>query len=267
MAITVALFLDSVLAAYQEDYNVFHPGEPQVQSFTVAGAVPTSRLGRLADAVAERQVVEASSEGEDLRTTESEVTAAAAPKLFAPRFGRTITSDTSSDRVTIKQEMTWDSQESIDAFGENAYEHDMKLFNRGNIALIRPLCFPGQSNNFWATRGGLTFITNYTPEQKPYLDTDVSDSCETQDLTIGLYHPNQLVPGRQYETSIVTDAGDTTTSKYALVAQTLPKACDFNPFCVGTIPRGGDSELLIGEQRGVAPECRTWEKGQPSSPC
>src|SRR5262249_18196737 len=115
-------------------------------------------------------------------------------------------------------------------------------------------------------RSGVLYDTNFPPEAKPYFDTDVSDSCQTQDLTIGLYHPNRLHPGVHYRIAMVTDSGPLTTSPYTLVAQKLPETCDFNPFCVG-VTGSGEGQLLIGPTRGKAPECREWRKGEDSKPC
>lgn len=113
---------------------------------------------------------------------------------------------------------------------------------------------------YWDARNGLDAA-------KPYFDTDDSDSCETQDFTIGLYHPVNLVPRHKYEIVIHAKAGNKSSSPYILTGQRLPKVCSFNPGCVNPTSSGGSSQPMIGVSKGRAPECRRWRKGRQSRPC
>lgn len=255
--------------------------------------MPIATLGTLATAVVERYEVHRLDRREiPAQTVEPPPQS---PPLFVPVRGRTETTNIANNRRMIVHSLSWEDQNSINDFESNAaYEHDFKLFNSGNLSSLRPFCLPGQSNNFWADRANPTRTnsptagrttwdsTNFPSNVGLYFDTDVSDSCETLDLTIGLYHPRLLSPAVQYGITIVTDAGDENSSSYSLNAQKLERICDSSPNCVGLsgsldyISSGArerlgvginKGQLLIGRQRGVAPECRTWIKGMDSQPC
>lgn len=278
--------LAEAVAAYREEYAELHDGaQPQISALTIDGTVPTEALGPLAGDVRTRSDVANSPQGSSSPSAseaewqgslaeEQPVSIAATGKLFSPTFGTSSSANVSGSRPRrIRQTMTWTSRASLDDFRrsfspDDAYEHDFKLINRSNPGFpqMHPFCF-GSNANFWATRSGLTWDTNYPSAAKPYFDTDDSDSCQTQDFTIGLYHPTNLSPDVRYLTTIRTRAGNRSSSPYALNAQKLRKICDFSPFCVGTIPRTGDSQILIGASKGSAPECRLWRKGQESRPC
>lgn len=274
------LDLDAAVAKYQADYAEFAPGQPQIFEFTVSGSLPTVALGQLAGSITERRELDPASipapAPEAASNAPEGFAAAATVEQFAPAFGRIVTSDGSINplRRVIIHDLTWENQASIDAFGEEAYEHDLKLFNDANVGPsvggvgTRPLCVPGQGDRFWATRNG-TYETTFPDAAKPYFDTDISDSCKTQDLTIGLYHPDQLVPGERYVIVIRVDAGSEGSSPYALTAQQLERVpgCE-RPICVGTNTLDDDPfQPLVGREKGNAPECRDWRKGEESTLC
>lgn len=271
------LELLEAVARYRADYSELASGEPQISGFNLEGVVTTEELGPLGDSVVERQELDSSAVLAGSDTADSPAAAAVEPAgLFAPAFGRTVTSDASKSplRRVIIQDMTWESQASIDAMGDESYEHDFKLFNDENTGPsagglgTRPLCAPGQGNNFWATRTG-TFDTNFPEATSPYFDTDVSDSCKTQDLTIGLVHPKELEPNVAYQTVLRVDAGAQASSPYQLQSEQLERlpGCE-DPLCIGLDQQDVDPrQLLIGMEKGNAPECRDWRKGEESERC
>lgn len=207
----------------------------------------------------------------------SEANAAAAPSAerFAPLFGQTTTATNfvGSGRNYIKQTLTW-AQGTLGAFNRTgapdyAYEHDMKLFNPAYRSRpnSHPFCF-NERENHWATRTGLTWSTNFPASSRPYLEDNLGDACNQMDLTIGMIYPKDLTERRTYQTNILTRRGARASSRYQLVAQKAARICYGNhPNCVVTAALGSESQLLIGNTRGLAPECRRWRKGQSSSKC
>lgn len=278
--------LSEAVAAYREEYAELHDGaQPQISGLTLEGSVAAEALGPLATNIKAAHGVATTTEQPSSQTStqdapeaapadEPTVGITAAGKLWSPTFGTSSSANVSGSRPRrVRQTMTWTSRASLDDFRrrflpDDAYEHDYKLFNNSNPGFPQkhPFCF-GSNANFWANRSGLTWDTNFPSAAKPYFDTDDSDSCRTQDFTIGLYHPTNLSPNVRYLTTIRTRAGNKSSSPYALTAQKLLKICDFSPFCVGTIPRTGDSQPLVGVSRGTAPGCRLWRKGEDSRPC
>lgn len=120
-------------------------------------------------------------------------------RLWTPAVGRTTAYTTNS--VTNPRQIThllsWSSRDSLDAFGEDAYEHDFKLFNESNPASI--LCDQAEAARFWARRSdgrpgdsSDIVITNFPVESLPYYDTDASDDCRYKDFTVGLFEPTRL---------------------------------------------------------------------------
>lgn len=277
--------LPEAIDAYREEYAELHDGaQPQISALTIEGSVPVEALGPLAANATIRRSFVSPTAGQNSHDSpqgapeeavaeeESPVGIAATGALFSPTFGTASSVNVSGSRPRrIRQTMTWTSQASIDDFRRrfrpnDAYEHDFKLYNNRNAEFaVHPFCF-SDTNNFWATRSGITWDTNFG-SAKPYFDTDDSDPCRQQDFTIGLYHPTNLSPNVRYLTTIRTRAGNQSSSRYTLSAQKLVKICDVSPFCVGTIPNTGASQPLIGITRGVAPGCRVWRKGQESRPC
>jgi len=283
-------FSNPSLNASPDDPNA---PQPLISGFTLSGAIAPSALGSLATRVASAQVVNLPTPAlfpsdtppagqldetllnqilpvpADAADATPALAAASVSASWAPLNGRSITSQPGPGEASLIQTQTWSSTASIQSFGDNnAYEHDFKLINRNNSAsLLHPLC-GGQGDNYWADRNNsLVFVTNYPAAAKPYFDTDATDSCQTEDFTIGLYHPVRLSAGVRYVTIIAADRGQEPSSPYALVAQRLGRGCDFNPFCVGGPFGDHGSQLLIGATKGRAPECRRWHKGTTSVLC
>ncbi len=264
--VTQGLTVDQAAATYREQYATVLSGEPQVASFTVEGQIQTAAVGSLSQSVIQRREVDPVG----TRTMPAASTAAAAAdETPFPAFGQTLTTDFPAGRRKILNDMTWDTQASINAFGGEAYEHNFVLFNRSLSGRVRPFCHSGEENEFWAKRSGATLLTNFPKAAKPYIDTDFADTCQEQDLTVGLYHPTRLLPGVLYRTELIVNTGTKTNSPYELTATKVEKACDFNVFCVGTNNLDDDpDDLLVGEARGLAPGCRSWGKGEvESTPC
>lgn len=272
-------------SAAPEDPN---PAPPLISGITLTGIMSPDSLGPLSNNVASREVQssfalpgftsdtppmqdleESSANGISEDGATATAAAAAAVETWAPLMGRSITSPQPGNQASIIQTQTWSTRASINNFGTgNAYEHDFKLINSSNNGtLVHPFC-GGQGDDFWADRNrSVVFVTNVPSATKPYFDTDASDSCRTEDFTIGLYHPIRLNPGVRYVSVIGADRGQESSSPYALVAQRLGRGCDTNPFCVGGPFGNHGSQLLIGASKGRAPECRRWHRGRESARC
>jgi hypothetical protein len=232
--------------------------------------VPAPDLGALAPSV-KRQYDMPSPTAEDAPPTSAAITSAGGSKDWAPLYGSLLTIDIGGDLPReFQQSLLWEDQASIDAFDADAYEHDLKLYNKGNPGfLMHPACF-GWQDNFWAQREGILWSTTLPAETSPYFDDlDQSDSCETQDFTVGMLYPQFLEPQVLYSITIEAKAGEEDHSSYGLNAQKLSIICD-SPACVNLpSPLGhpGEGQVLIGETVGNAPECRDWHKGDSSVPC
>lgn len=287
--------LDSAVQSYRAAYVADEPGggSPPVIAFTLRGSVPTSALGvPLASRVSVRRetgtevtfapalddpdpsgpdyppdlmAADAAAEelAEDSRTDEASATSAAA-RGWAPSYGSSQTMALPAGRVFIHT-MTWATQSAIDSFLGYAYEHDVKLYEDPPGGL--PSCVFWTGRNFWADRRAFSWRTNFPRAAKPYRDTDASDTCDTEDFTIGLYHPGALQPRKNYRITIRAKAGSEPSSAYSLVAQRLSRVCDDSVWCVGVTPGGGPPQRLVGRTVGVAPECRRWRKGHSSRRC
>jgi hypothetical protein len=170
-------------------------------------------------------------------------------------------------RGEIDHHLTWASADDIAAFGNDAYEHDLKLWNTTSPSFCLP--FDSRTNDFWLTRSQLIWTTTLPAASKPYLDTAALDDCTQMDLTIGIMWPKNVQPNVTYAITVVADRGDTTTSSYTLEGQRVTKVgdwCDFSEWCPIAV---NDWQLVVQQSDGVAPGCRDWRKDQqPSSaPC
>ncbi len=260
--------------------------QPQISALTIEGTMHAEALGALGGDVKAQHDVATTTEGASRPTAgdsesqgslaeEPPVGIAATGKLWSPTFGTSSSANVRGSRPRRRrQTLTWTSRASLDGFRrrffpDDAYEHDFKLVNPSKSRLAADasiLCWqqrelPGPlaavspgTRTFRAPPSRTSILTTATPAKR-------------RDFTIGLYHPTNLRPGVRYLTTIRTRAGNRSSSPYALTAQKLRKVCDFSPFCVGTIPRTGESQPLIGPTGGRAPQCRLWRKGQDSRPC
>lgn len=278
---TTGLTLDEAIAKYRSQFaDLGGQGDPLISGFTLLGSVPSGLLGPLVPNIAERYEI-------DLRAPEPQPqsepqptslapSVAANAQLFAPAFGLTETKTLTTGRKVL-QDMTWDTQASLDAFGAESYEHDFKLKNSENSPRkSRPACPAGQGENFWAKRTSVTYTHNIPNAANPYLDTDFLDACSDRDFTIGIFHPRQLKPGVVYRTELIADVGSMPSSPYQLTAQMLERlpGCDLSAACVGFNGFDTDPEqLLIGPSKGNTDiqnsdlDCLMWTKGQPSQVC
>jgi hypothetical protein len=263
--------LASGAARYQRVYERHEGGVPQISAVTVPGASLTAaELGALAPDVEHRYEMSSPTAEQPMPASDA-ATSAGSSADWAPLYGGLFTTDIGGDLPRqFQQSLLWENQDSIYAFGADAYEHDLKLFNRDNPGFLEhPACF-GWQDNFWAQREGVYWSTTFPAETSPYFDDyDQSDSCETQDFTVGMLYPQFLQPQVQYSVTIDAKAGEEDRSSYALNAQKLSIICD-SAACVnlpGPLGHPGEGQVLIGETVGSAPECRNWHKGENSVAC
>ncbi len=127
-----------------------------------------------------------------------------------------------------------------------AFELDMKLINRRNSD--NPLnCPDSEENDFWISDRDDFGVESRIPDDAgPYWDTSVLDPCSRKDLTLGLYHPEQLVKGVEYGATLYfAKAGNTHASGIEWHAELLERApsCDNSPWCVNVEPLFDDYRL------------------------
>jgi hypothetical protein len=180
----------------------------------------------------------------------------------------------------FRHNLTWWSQEDLDAFGDDfGYEHNMSLFNEADISdWTRPYCHPFDWNepyeNFWAAWDVWAFKWNAVKwggnvpgEAVPYWDwDDTTDSCQKLDFTIGIGYPRNLAPQVGYSVWIHAMRGDQSSSPYALGAQKLSDDCDnlgMDPgsSCMGLNANrpGSGTEILVNKSRGwTVSGCANW---------
>lgn len=280
--------LARVIADFRTRYQrLLKDAEPLIADVSIRGTVAATRIHpSLAIKVGDHAELNVESTRQQFRSRDAgrpsgEIAnpslATSGTKLWAPEFGKILTEDFFPGQRKIVQEMTWDSQSSIDAFGEEAYEHDFKQFNDANSDQLRPHCEPGEREAFWGTNDGVTMIDDYPANTYPYFDTDALDPCSQQDLSVGIYYPERLEPNVLYRTQLVVDSGNLSTSPFRLAAQKLERVniptpfgvCNGNPACVGEDPFDDDpQEGLIKRNEGLSvPSCRDWRKGETSQPC
>jgi hypothetical protein len=154
-----------------------------------------------------------------------------------------------------------------------AWENDVKLYNGENFdpdpwGII---CPSWDKNDFWIDdRDDVLIETDIPAEAGVYWDTDASGSCDEKDLTYGVYHPERLLPGGDYHTTIYLDsAGDEESSRFRWRSQPLERRppdplgseCDWSPWCVNVPPYAGyvsgGSEFVKAEYDLRLPDC--WE--------
>jgi hypothetical protein len=137
-----------------------------------------------------------------------------------------------------------------------AYEHDFKI--RGTLRIgTKPVCSPIGRNGFYATRRGVMWESGFPRRTAPYFDTDATDACSLEDLTVGLALPEKLNDGRPAGANVTgwisIDArrGSPPTGPFRLAPQSLKRDtsvdCDvgtvldyFRKWCIG---RDGDETI------------------------
>lgn len=191
-------------------------------------------------------------------------------KAWAPDYGAIEGSDLPGDLRAIDSSLVWENQSDIAAFGENAYEHDLKLHNPNNAASVRPFCVPFQDDDFWATRTGWMTETTFPSDTEPYWDITDGDSCQEMDLTAGIFEAANLIPG-EYHISITTTGADhIDESVFSLRAESLPVDCpEFakQPDCVDLLQRA-ERQVLINQNEGRRlPGVHEWASDSGNRPC
>jgi hypothetical protein len=171
-------------------------------------------------------------------------------------------------RGRIDHELIWIDQADINQFGNDAYEHDFKLFTTGNFGLFG-IC--SGSDNFWVKHTGIVWETTFPADTKPYFDTNAFDDCNLMDFTVGMFWPKNLAPNVTYTISVAADRGNKDSSVMQLGGELLGKRCDLDPFCVGlTAAEHKGFVGFIARSEGVSvPSCRLWSRvlGVPSTAC
>jgi WD40 repeat protein len=277
------LALSHAVDVYRSAYARLHPkqSEPRVFAFRADGFLTAEDLGTLADSVVARRqvpdwaVVSVSPPGttdspieplySQAGTDSSDTAASANGSKEYPWMSDEGTLDAqvgSGGLRSIRHTLMWNSQADIDAFEEDVYEHDLKLFNDGIVGL-RPACDPARENDFWATRDYFVWDSNFPVESGPYSDTEVSDECSIMDLTVGVYHPTALNASTAYEISLETSGAEhIRRSPISLSAQRLPNNCPFKPdlqACIN-LSLNGISEGLITRGAGcTVPGLHGWD--------
>ncbi|HWB71231.1 MAG TPA: MopE-related protein [Egibacteraceae bacterium] len=214
-------------------------------------------------------------------------------RVFWPSFGQLDTSefeidinrrwwfDETKHRVEFTHDVVW-FDGVLDGFSDpnKAYEHDFKVFGDGGIVGTRPYCFSlpftRWSDVFYAYReDGVLWTTNIPDDAWPYFDTDVSDECGTEDLSIGVVRPERMDDGLadgqavDYFFTVEAGRGDPDTGDFALRAQRLDRASDFT---CGVIGHQNCTGLTFAPQDGgfilrtagetlpgiTLPTCFTW---------
>lgn len=250
-------------------------GEPMITDFAIPGEVPVEVFSSIP--VANIDVIDLAEVEERI---EEEPVQLPNPR-FLPQSGEISTTDaypiTEAPFRTIRNSMTWSSQESIDDFGEDyAYEHDLKFLNNTNSSSIHPACTHDELEKFWIFRGrplsGISWYSNLPKSSRPYLDTPALDPCTQQDYSIGVAYPSELSPDKEYRTVVTglgtVEAGTSVEGRrYELAAQKVKRA-PFCPsswignlvkWCVGVTNNNPIVVPII--EAGLAPQCRTWTYG------
>ncbi len=247
--------------------------EPMVSSLIVASA--TEPAIAIAGSSASTEVVEeitseltAALRADSLAASSGDVTSASTSNSWAPRDGTVRnTNHTSGFPRRMTHRYQWNSRAGLDSYNDYAYEHDYKLKDAG-AGGTRPAC---SNDDFWAIRSnGVMLSTNMPESAGVYIDTDVSDGCDTMDMTWGLFKPGKLAVNTYYTTIVSAVKGNVSTSPFALSGQKLSNDCQFLPdsaACIGlnTDREGTGSQLFVGPTKGVAPGCFSWLRGESST--
>jgi len=246
--------------------------EPRVTALTVEGAVSSDALGSLEDNVVLRD--ESPNPLVSATPAQPDGEKVGGHYEWAPLSGVLIARATGENNhfAALGANLKFDAS-AVNSFVNDghAYEHNITQYNDDNTSNIsHPNC-EGEADNFFIDRNA------YRPRQGrswetdlngvPYFDVNDTDPCTTEDLTIGVYHPNRLVPGHRYSIIMTFPRGEKNRSQIAVDAQKLEKVCpETNPFCVGLDPRQTKVERLISRKRNI-PNCFVWRKDAPTEKC
>ncbi len=189
--------------------------------------------------------------------------------------------DTTKHRVSFTHDLVW-ADGVLDGFAGpgRAYEHDLKIDGSGGIVGTRPVCLSlpwvGFDDVFYAYReDGVVWDTNVPADAWPYFDTDVSDECGVEDLSVGIVRPERmdqdLEPGQasSYFFTVEAGRGKQETGDFTLTAQRLSRSPDLvctvigHHNCTGLVGDGdGGFILRTGGETipGITlPACFSWQ--------
>lgn len=204
---------------------------------------------------------------------------------YTERIERPFWFDSENDRVEFQHDMVW-VPGVLDNFGtlDRAYEHDLKtstdaltLGSRGFIgcAFVNP--FTSYDDAFYAYReGGVSWETNVPDDADPYFDTDLSDGCGIEDLSVGIRTPeildDDLADGHSthYWFTVDSARGNPDTGDFTYSAQRLTRlgdtACWFfgTANCTGLDPDETESRFFVRTGGDLVPGitlpvCFTWQ--------
>lgn len=288
--------LASQLDDYRSSYLTLHGVEPEIREITMWGRVDSSTLGALAAEITSRTINCPDAADPDLADQSEEDFPDLGPddpdyerstyptEQFAPFKGHVITNDvvrldgTTRRRIHHTFRFSQNALNEFDVSGlDHAYEHDLDLFHTPGSEKCDE---NGDFNQgaYWAERKKAVFWDTNIPESAhPRLDIVVGDNCEfgQQDFTLWVEYPGQLEADHVYTATFYAKKGLRSSGRYKLNGWSLDRDCNFpgggalDMACTdaplfGTGARG---QLLIAKDKGLAPECRRWRKGEPSRFC
>ncbi|MFD9941250.1 hypothetical protein [Nonomuraea sp. NPDC059022] len=196
------------------------------------------------------------------------VSAAVAAELDVPDRGMTLALNQQGHRGI--RHSFFGLSNSNGAYGSGysfyAYEHDTKVLS------VNGGC---NDNDFWILRnGGLGWSSNLPGA---YFDTNASDPCNTQDMTVGSWNAHQLNGGTTYTVDTWGGHGGAVLSHMNLTAQALRIKRE-SPNCSGDTPKPwcvgvdfptpiGRSVRLISLNPVMIPACYSWRAGGGGERC
>lgn len=165
--------------------------------------------------------------------------------------GASETSWTPTPRM-IQYAFTWGI--SLEDMLVEIYEQGMPLAFEFDVKLINPHnsdsqwnCPDSEENDFWISdRDDYRYELGIPDDAGPYWDTSALDPCSRKDLTVGVYHPEELKKGENYGLTVnFNKAGDSPTSGIEWHAELLERVpnCDDTPWCVNVEPEYDDYRL------------------------
>lgn len=210
---------------------------------------------------------------------------------FAPEFGKLSTHeydrrierrfwfDERVERVEFGHHLVWRTG-TVDGFaGDRSYEHDLKISTAARTLGQRPYCtyvnpLNDDDDAFYAHRGeGIVWDTNVPASAEPYFDTDVSDGCGNQDLSVGIRKPEVLDDsvgsGQAVDYWFTVDAArGHVAGKFKLSSQRISRGNDVVCWVIGTqnctgLSGPGTGGLILQTDGALIPgitlpACFTW---------
>jgi hypothetical protein len=153
---------------------------------------------------------------------------------------------------------------------DHAYEHELKLMDDNpNRTSGQPFCW-NEDDNYWARRNGLKWDTTFPKSAVPFLDDNLGEPCEFEDLTVGLVYPLNLTEQREYFIYLRSKAPSDPEleNNFFLSAVKAMRLCGGSPeTCVGSADSASRTDTLIGKTKGLLPGCREWRKFHYSRAC